>query len=136
MSATVPILDPPPGWAFNIPDWKPASINPFLGRGVGKSRALTRAKQTTCGIIKVYAMKVGLRFVSDAYRPRRCITLRVTQSGPGGLLDPDNIQKIFLDGCKMARLIVDDSAEWLEFPRPHIERGPRTNTFLLVEDMP
>lgn len=122
---------------FKIPDWKPVSINDFLGyHGAGLARKMAKAKQLACALVKVYGLQAGIRFVREPdYLPYRRVTLRVEIAGSGRKPDPDNLEKIFLDGCKLAGLIVDDSANWCDFPRPVVVGGPRTVTYVTVEDV-
>lgn len=91
----------------------------------------------------MYAGLAGVKTVAPAlsnskgHRVKRRLTITVRAKGV--LPDPDNLLKVLLDSMKRAHLIVDDSAEWLEYERPAVERcapGSDPSTTVTVEDLP
>ena len=122
-------------WRIVIPNWIPPYLNTARGRHWNKSAANTRA---VADMVKVYALKAGVPLVTDAYRPRRKVT--IDEAKYGKLPDPDNLLKHTLDGLKLARLIVDDSAKWCEWERPTLERltgpvRPGWGTVIILADL-
>lgn len=79
-----------------------------------------------------------MRKVREDYLPRRRVTIYVYGYTEDAVADPDNLLKIVLDALKRARLIVDDSLEWLECPIPVIElaeKGTESYTTFTIEDI-
>jgi hypothetical protein len=127
--------DSSPSWTFSIPDWKPPSKNESRGRTFRREHAL---KQSTASVVGVYAHIAGVVRVTDTYRPKRRVTLRVVYPKIGKLPDSHNLFMIFLDALKLARLIVDDADKFLECPPPEVVRGSGKTplTTITIEDIP
>lgn len=120
-------------WKFQIPDWIPPSVNPSVGRHWSK---IHKDKDATAMILGMYALLGKVPLTSYQYRPVRLLTLSVFGWGNGETIpDPDNLQKIFLDGATRCRLIVDDHRDWCVMQRPFLERADVTRTVVTVEDL-
>jgi hypothetical protein len=117
-------------WSIEIPGFVPPSVNRLLGLHWGKRGRVKRGVADTIALAS-YASGDP---VPDAVRKRR-VGVSVTVSGRGGLPDPDNVLKVLLDALKVNRLVVDDSAKWLEVGEIRVERGPETRTIIRLEDV-
>lgn len=53
----------------------------------------------------------------------------------GRLGDPDNVQKVILDGLVKAGVLVDDSAQWLQLEQPVMVAGDCEKTIIEIEDI-
>ena len=94
---------------------------------------MARAKRDILEYLSTYAVICAVPRISAAYRPKRRVTMRVEM--PGRLVDPDNFLKGTLDGLKNARLIVDDSVEWLDMQMPTVEHARELQTILTFQDV-
>jgi hypothetical protein len=117
-------------WSIEIPGFVPPSVNRLLGLHWGKRGRVKRGVADTIALAS-YASGDP---VPDAVRKRR-VSVSVTVSGRGGLIDPDNALKCLLDALKANRLLVDDSAKWCEIGEVTVERGPETRTRIILEDI-
>jgi hypothetical protein len=124
------------GWTVEIPDWCPPSVNRSRGRHWRVGARLTAECWDFLAAYSAHVPKVRLaRRGVPAYLPARRFAVYVYVLGR--LPDPENLTKHLLDGAKGARLIVDDSAEWLDAPTPVVlPCGPRgRKTVILVSDL-
>lgn len=119
------------GYVLRIPKWTPPSYNEVKSHWSLQESAKAGVMAT---MIK-YASEVGLPPITPRYRPVRRIRLFTFHHGP--MPDPDNLTKIFLDGCKLAKLIVDDKQKWLEWTKPVVSRSgdKMPSTVVLIDDI-
>lgn len=124
-------------WTIRIPNWCPPPVNVGRGRHFSRSHKSTRE---VCEYLTAYNAKAGARKVDVAggdYRPVRRLSLFVQKIGK--LPDPDNLLKHTLDGAKLARLIVDDSAKWCLWTPPVVVNPPKGSkkeeTVIEIEDV-
>ena len=61
--------------------------------------------------------------------------MNVLVTAPGRLPDPDNLLKSLLDALVHAKLLVDDSAAWVELGEVRVERGGHRKTVVTLEDL-
>ncbi len=133
---TMPTNTTPELWRLVIPGWVPPSLNMARGHHWSRSRDNTKA---VAEMVAAYALKAGVPLVSESYRPVRRVLIDVTKYGK--LMDPDNLLKSLLDGLKLARLIVDDSAKWCVWSQPTMEqlKGPKQpkgwGTVIVIQDV-
>jgi hypothetical protein len=128
MKATSDHTDPD---GFCVPNWTPPSLNSFTGR---HWKAINKAKRDVAELLTVYAMRAGIKRCTYTYRPVRRVRVAVLYAGSKP--DPDNLQKVLNDALKRARLIVDDSEEWMT---PYTVGLKKTegepSTFIFLRDL-
>jgi Holliday junction resolvase RusA-like endonuclease len=110
---------------LTIPEWSPTPLNRLLSR----VRARIKGKQTDRLVVVAHALAQDV----PRAKCKRRVSVRVT--APGRLPDPDNLLKSLLDALVAARLLVDDSAAWIELGQVKVERGPRRQTVVTLEDL-
>ena len=104
-------------WSFMIPDWHPPSVNDVMGSSIKKR---TKIKSQAKNIVSAYCclydvdriVKPNGELGDNACR-RRIKAYVLTKPRTSIRFDLDNIWKYLLDGLVDARVLVDDSNEWL-----------------------
>jgi Holliday junction resolvase RusA-like endonuclease len=112
-------------YTLTIPDWIPSSVNRLMSR----VSARIRGKQEDRLIVFAAASHTD---IPTAIVKRR---VSVHMIAPGRLPDPDNVLKSLLDSLVAARLLVDDNALWMELGQVKVERGPKRQTVITLEDL-
>jgi hypothetical protein len=113
-------------YTLEIPNWNPVSVNRLIGR----VRARIRGKKDDRLIVFAAASHTD---IPTAVTKRR-VSVRIVAPGPR-LLDPDNALKSLFDCLVAARLLVDDSAAWVELGQVKVERGRERRTVITLEDL-
>jgi Holliday junction resolvase RusA-like endonuclease len=112
---------------IEIPNWTPLTVNKWRSLHWAKAN---RRKTADRQMIGVYCYKSGL---TKATKKRR-VELNIIKSGRGRLPDPDAYFKSVLDALKNLGYIIDDSAKWVEWNQPKIERGKQIKTIIEITD--
>lgn len=116
-------------WQIVLDGFTPPSVNRLLTSHWAIGHRLKNAvkDRIACG-----RMMCGP--IPDATGRRR-VSVAVTVAGRGGMVDPDNTLKSLLDALVANRLIVDDSARWIEIGSVTVERGVVKRTVVTLEDV-
>lgn len=124
-------------WAVAIPDWHPIRTNQLVG---ADWRTVYKLKKEQHFLIALSFWKASVppadRTVNN--RPakvKRRVTLKIVL-GPrqrGG--DPDSYWKVLLDSLVKCHVLVDDRKEWVELAPVQYERGKKSETIIMIEDL-
>ncbi len=127
-----PVLPSGPGvYRFTIPDWHPPTLNQVIGRHWS---ILDTAKKGVAQFLAIYGILQAK--VPMAHTCRR-VHLLMTGWPRGSFPDKDAFDKIFLDSLKQSRLLVDDSALYLDGRmQVYFVRSKVKSTTVVLEDVP
>lgn len=107
-----------------IPDWHPTSVNKLINSHWAVAHKLKKRD------------KVEVRYASN-HIPKAIGKRRVQviiELGKGQrALDPDNYQKSLGDALVFAKMLVNDSRQWVEWMPIEFTRGKRKTTIRLYE---
>ncbi len=112
-----------------IPDWLPFRSNQWTGRHWS---VISKMKKETAGFIAAYALQCSV----PKAKGRRRVSLVLTLSPRNRQRDKDSADKVFLDACVSAQMLIDDSDRGLE-GRVEVTflKGPKKSTTIILEDV-
>lgn len=132
---TKPLKTGPPGaaaapgvWTVSIPLFLPCTLNRLMRLHWAK-----RHRQLCYEADMVYMYGVLLTGVPAATGKRR-VTLRLVLAPKDQVRDSDSSEKGIRDHLTKAKLLVDDSPEWLEMAPLEQVRGKSRATVIRLED--
>lgn len=118
----------PTRWTVEIPDWHPSTLNNLLKRHWA-TRA--RIKKQDEEFILFYSLAAGVPKAKGKRRVGQVLTLARRDRRR----DNDGAWKTVLDGLVKARMLVDDSPDWVETTEPTYERGRFRKTLIVIEEV-
>lgn len=113
---------------ITIPRWRPVTLNELFAL---HHLAAARKKRGDRELIAAYAQRAG---VPPATTKRR-VSIAVTLAGRMKQTDPDALWKSTLDGLTAARMLVDDSPDWVELGSMTQRGGDEKATTIRLEDL-
>lgn len=116
-------------YEITIPDWRPTLLNTLTKRGNYYTAA--RLKSSDAMTIWVHGFEAR---VPEA-KTRRRVGLNIILGPRVRKADPDAYWKSLLDGMVVARLLIDDTDDWVVTTKPIQSRGERTQTTIIIEDL-
>lgn len=119
-------------WTLTVDGFSPPKINDWRGRSWRKR---ARAVRVMADLFTVYARILRVPTVRESAPAKRRIGLELHGWPTGKLPDPDGFHKDLLDALKTARLIFDDSQDWVEWSMPTLVRDRERKTVITIEDM-
>lgn len=114
---------------LTIEDWTPPSVNMLLKVHWSKAAGIKKEVKR-----RIWIAAIGSPCLMVATGKRR-VGIAVTVAGRGGMPDPDNILKCLMDALTANRLIMDDSAAYVEIGKVTVERGQFKRTVISLEDI-
>jgi Holliday junction resolvase RusA-like endonuclease len=131
-----PFPSPIPGLrrSFEIPDWRPATVNQIYGNGPRWWRGAKLKKLDKMTILAWVPKDVIL----DPKRPlKRRVHMHLIYGKGERRVDNDNVWKSVLDALKHAGVIFNDSPTWCSHSEVTDERreGIACATVIIIEDI-
>lgn len=114
-------------WQVHIPGYRPTTVNELL-RSVRGRIALKKAERAVVGI------SVKERLIPPATGKRR-VSLEIAIPKGQRRWDADGLWKSLLDALKHAKMIVNDSPDWVEQGSVTYLRGCPLATTIILEDL-
>ncbi len=117
-----------PTSTLTVPDWLPCPLNDLLRMHWAKRNRVLRIEAE---FVAGYAR---LQHIPRA-RGKRRVSLRMVLQGQDKVRDADGCWKGILDHLVKARLLIDDSVEFVELGNVTFECGERRATAIVLEDI-
>jgi hypothetical protein len=116
-------------YRITIPKWRPTRDNQLSGGSHWAKK--NRLKKTDKDFVATYAMRLGIPPATG----KRRVSLEITLSGRQKETDPWAYCKSLLDALVACRMLVDDSARFVEFVPATYTRGDDGGTVIVLEDL-